>query len=238
MLEARRTAAQMRGRACRPTIATRRASGRGVDVQPHVVDRRAARARRSSTGVDERLAQLLRQLLQVRAEVDLAQVGVRVVGRDRPLLRARPARWLKPAAQQQLLGLLRARRSATGPAQSARYGGERLLGADRARGRVHGGDVARRRRTARRAGRRRAARARRRANSSAWSPIQWNVAVERIASTGSPPRCRSTRARSGRRRRASTRSSPASRSRAASIIEAEPSTPITRPRAAARAAPA
>ncbi len=68
--------------------------------------------------------------------------------------------------------------------------------------------------------------ARRRANSVAWSAIQWNVAVERIASTVRPPRSRvvrsaTTSSRSGRAPR---------RSRAAAIIDAEPSTPITRPR--------
>ncbi len=61
------------------------------------------------------------------------------------------------------------------------------------------------------------------ANSASWSAIQWKVAVEKTTSTVSPPRSRPTRS-------ATRRSTPSpSRLRAASIIDADMSTPITRP---------
>ena len=62
-----------------------------------------------------------------------------------------------------------------------------------------------------------------RANSRSWSPIQWNVAVETTASTGS-----STASSSRSPSRTSTLSG--SRRLASSTIAREPSTAITRPR--------
>ena len=70
--------------------------------------------------------------------------------------------------------------------------------------------------------------ARRRANSRSWSAIQWKVAVERIASTGSSSSSSSRSDAWTSARPSAIR--PASRSLAASTIDAEPSTAITRPR--------
>ena len=68
--------------------------------------------------------------------------------------------------------------------------------------------------------------------SASWSAIQWNVAVDRMASTGSA--IASGCVRSPIRNR--TRSpNGANRSRAASIMAGEPSSAITRPPAAVRA---
>ena len=147
------------------------------------------------------------------AEVDLAQVCVRLVGRDRASSSQARAS-LKPAARSSS-SVSAARRSARG--RPSREVGERAGGGRPRRRRPGPPRCCPRRRTGRRAGRRAAARARSRAKSRSWSAIQWKVAVESTAST----RLVDLELDQVGDDRTSTRSRRRARSRAASIIDGD-----------------
>src|SRR3954451_9616492 len=127
-----------------PRGTPRRGNGRalrgdGVDVQAHVVDRRAL-AEAGEDRVEERLVQVGREALEVGAEVDRAQVLARVVGVDRAL--GEPAADVGEAGVLQApLGLLR-RAEVPRPVPALEVRAERRVFAGLARRRVDERDVA------------------------------------------------------------------------------------------------
>ncbi len=165
--------------------------------------------------VDERQLLVDRQALEVRAEDDRLEVLARVGRLDRPGLQPGPDVGEAGGAQA-LAGLAPASRSSTGRASRAAPGDRRPRSPPPRWRR------SRSRRTGPTAGRPGASASYRRANSVSWSPIQWKVAVERIASTG----CSSL---SSSRSCANASTSSPRRSLACSTIARLPSTAITLP---------
>ena len=207
--------------------------GRRVDVQAHVVDDDRLAERREHV-VHEPLAQLLGQLLHVRAEHDRRQELARVLGlagrRRQPALRRGEAR------REQPLASLPGRRVVPGRPPAGEVLGVGFVREHRCRLPAQDVDVALSPTLGHQppAGAQRGAQA---PNSRSWSAIQWKVAVERIASTGSSSSSssrsttrRSTRPPPGHTARGAGSALPPSRSLAASTIEADSSTAITRPR--------
>ena len=191
-----------------------------VDVQSHVVERRAL-AQAGEDGVDERVAELVGETVEVGAEVDRPQVLARVVGLDRAV--GEPAARLAEAGgAQAALGVLR-RREVPRPLPALEVRAERRVGRGLARRRVDRRDVAR---------------AAALGDEAAPRPQRAPQRGEQRVVVGDPVERRgreddvdglAAEVEADEVGDAQSASSPR-RVRAASIIEADTSTPITRPR--------